>query len=459
MVLKLMLASLCKLLLGPPAFGGRYVLRRDSAAGNGTNTTDVNLAADNRRRVSSTDNHKKDCWNAGNGWCRAHLDKPCNDCGQTNENKYMFCCRKGSGDLSGGTYSRGHGCYQSPDMNSDGHTCSTPFCPNLNGVVAFAGSEGYSWWWRSKSGQTPSWIPVLTYGCWLQWGPYIGTETWNEMNGGYVYGPYYADKAVMQGIPVKKIKWESGANWTLGACDETLHGHEGVGYHGCQNKTKSGWTCQQWTSQSPHTHDRWRTQFYGKNLGHHNFCRNPDGEPTIWCYTTDSNKRWEWCNPVQSTPIVNIPEAKVAYYLAAPDLSWCDVGSTVVGWSACENVARELVAKIGKTPGRNLQAGTWSHVPPGCSIQNDASSGGDWAAHYNTLWQSGTNNGDFQLVCFTPFCTCHKCGTDALFPTAHMCASRKSGTGQQCINKKTSWGCVSSLADYGCKCGSGTALQ
>ena len=35
-----------------------------------------------------------------------------------------------------------------------------------------------------------------------------------------------------------------------------------------------------------------------------NYCRNPDGEPTIWCYTTDSRKRWEFCDPLPkiSTP-------------------------------------------------------------------------------------------------------------------------------------------------------------
>jgi len=27
-----------------------------------------------------------------------------------------------------------------------------------------------------------------------------------------------------------------------------------------------------------------------------NFCRNPDGEPSIWCYTTDPNKRWDFCD-------------------------------------------------------------------------------------------------------------------------------------------------------------------
>ena len=29
-----------------------------------------------------------------------------------------------------------------------------------------------------------------------------------------------------------------------------------------------------------------------------NYCRNPDGEDTIWCYTTDPNKEWEECEPL-----------------------------------------------------------------------------------------------------------------------------------------------------------------
>ena len=30
-----------------------------------------------------------------------------------------------------------------------------------------------------------------------------------------------------------------------------------------------------------------------------NYCRNPDGEPGPWCYTTDSSKRWELCDVEQ----------------------------------------------------------------------------------------------------------------------------------------------------------------
>jgi len=41
-----------------------------------------------------------------------------------------------------------------------------------------------------------------------------------------------------------------------------------------------------------------------------------------------------------------------------------------------------------------LVAGSWGHVPHGCSVQ----SRGDWAAHYNR--GSGRNSGEYTLICF-----------------------------------------------------------
>ena len=29
----------------------------------------------------------------------------------------------------------------------------------------------------------------------------------------------------------------------------------------------------------------------------------PDGESTIWCYTTDSDTRWEYCDPIDGTTV------------------------------------------------------------------------------------------------------------------------------------------------------------
>ena len=76
---------------------------------------------------------------------------------------------------------------------------------------------------------------------------------------------------------------------------------KGADYRGKQNKTVSGRTCQKWTLQAPHKHSRTpqNSKFKNKGLGDHNFCRNPDGEASIWCYTTDPKKRWELCEPLK----------------------------------------------------------------------------------------------------------------------------------------------------------------
>ena len=66
-------------------------------------------------------------------------------------------------------------------------------------------------------------------------------------------------------------------------------------YRGTISTTISGKTCQAWSSQSPHSHTR--TPENNPNSGlDSNYCRNPDGEPQAWCYTTEAGKRWEYCD-------------------------------------------------------------------------------------------------------------------------------------------------------------------
>ncbi|XP_052099357.1 plasminogen-like isoform X2 [Mytilus californianus] len=68
-------------------------------------------------------------------------------------------------------------------------------------------------------------------------------------------------------------------------CKKTAQGSE---YRGMISTTISNRACQSWKLNTPHRH-----RF--KNLDE-NYCRNPDGEPAPWCYTTDPKKRWEVCN-------------------------------------------------------------------------------------------------------------------------------------------------------------------
>ena len=58
-----------------------------------------------------------------------------------------------------------------------------------------------------------------------------------------------------------------------------------AGYRGCQTKTRTGRTCQKWTVQTPHKHTNPPDKQPGTGVGDHNYCRNPDGGDTIWCYT------------------------------------------------------------------------------------------------------------------------------------------------------------------------------
>lgn len=108
------------------------------------------------------------------------------------------------------------------------------------------------------------------------------------------------DRVMNQGIP--GLTW---ATWTYqpanpgsqgSACDESMSG-DGADYRGCQIHTTSGHGCQAWASQTPHQHGNSPEQKPDAGL-EANYCRNPDGEPSIWCYTTDPNVRWKSCDPL-----------------------------------------------------------------------------------------------------------------------------------------------------------------
>ena len=79
-------------------------------------------------------------------------------------------------------------------------------------------------------------------------------------------------------------------------CKSTELGKE---YIGRTHVTPSGLDCQRWDSQTPHTHTKNNIdKFPDTQLEDAaNFCRNPDdGSGGPWCYTTDPNTRFEYCD-------------------------------------------------------------------------------------------------------------------------------------------------------------------
>jgi len=105
-------------------------------------------------------------------------------------------------------------------------------------------------------------------------------------------------------------------------CDETMYGAKGNGYRGCQSKTLTGRTCQVWDAQHPHAHSHTATAYPSAGLGNHNDCRNPNSEKSmIWCYTTDSNERWEHCEVKEMQKITTCGASK----RMGPTQCQCDI--------------------------------------------------------------------------------------------------------------------------------------
>ncbi|XP_066263233.1 uncharacterized protein [Branchiostoma lanceolatum] len=90
----------------------------------------------------------------------------------------------------------------------------------------------------------------------------------------------------------------AGPSRVLTLCEVQLftdcQGGDGASYRGTVSVTKFGLTCQRWDSQAPHEHDKTPASYPSSGL-EENYCRNPDGEPGVWCFTT-SIMRWAFCD-------------------------------------------------------------------------------------------------------------------------------------------------------------------
>lgn len=92
----------------------------------------------------------------------------------------------------------------------------------------------------------------------------------------------------------REVTYEAVAYPVDRTCNETVVGN-GVNYTGCQNRTRTGIPCQNWSEQTPQTHSH-------GDVGNHNYCRNPPSgsESQPWCYVTTGHlrDRWDYCEPV-----------------------------------------------------------------------------------------------------------------------------------------------------------------
>ncbi|CAL6286842.1 unnamed protein product [Bathycoccus prasinos] len=103
------------------------------------------------------------------------------------------------------------------------------------------------------------------------------------------------------GASATTVMHVENATLPLATCDEIEHGEFGVGYRGCQDKTRDGQQCIDWKDQyiadgeKPYTHSNYPLGIE-ENPG--NMCRNPaDDKSGIWCFTgTDGS--WQVCSPL-----------------------------------------------------------------------------------------------------------------------------------------------------------------
>ncbi|KAG7219107.1 hypothetical protein INR49_019315, partial [Caranx melampygus] len=87
-------------------------------------------------------------------------------------------------------------------------------------------------------------------------------------------------------------RWE---HCNVPSCTEDCIHCSGEDYRGKVSTTENGFTCQRWDAQKPHNHGYIPSALPEKYL-EENYCRNPDGDPRPWCFTTSPSKRWDFCS-------------------------------------------------------------------------------------------------------------------------------------------------------------------
>uniref|UniRef100_A0A3Q1I407 Plasminogen n=1 Tax=Acanthochromis polyacanthus TaxID=80966 RepID=A0A3Q1I407_9TELE len=147
------------------------------------------------------------------------------------------------------------------------------------------------------------------------------------------------------GLPLSGGPWcytiDPNTRWehcNVSSCTEDCMYCSGEDYRGKSSTTENGFTCQRWDSQKPHNHGYNPSALPEKYL-EENYCRNPDGDPRPWCFTTNPSKRWDFCSiPRCTSPAPTItPELTCASGEGAAyrgTIAVTESGKTCQSWSA-----------------------------------------------------------------------------------------------------------------------------
>uniref|UniRef100_A0A8C1FKX9 Plasminogen n=1 Tax=Cyprinus carpio carpio TaxID=630221 RepID=A0A8C1FKX9_CYPCA len=139
-------------------------------------------------------------------------------------------------------------------------------------------------------------------------------------------------------------RWE---NCDIQDCAEECMQCSGENYRGKISTTASGFTCQRWDSQKPQNHGYIPSALPDKYL-EENYCRNPDGEPKPWCFTTSPSKRWESCNIPRCTtePPTIVPELTCA---SGEGSSYRGTIAVTVSGKTCQEWSSQIPHKHART--------------------------------------------------------------------------------------------------------------
>ncbi|XP_060947279.1 plasminogen [Limanda limanda] len=140
-------------------------------------------------------------------------------------------------------------------------------------------------------------------------------------------------------------RWE---HCNVASCTEECIHCSGEDYRGKIATTESNFACQRWDSQKPHNHGYIPSALPEKYL-EENYCRNPDGDPRPWCFTTNPTKRWEFCSIPRcpSEPPTIVPELTCA---TGEGLAYRGTVAVTESGKTCQSWSAQTPQRHNRTP-------------------------------------------------------------------------------------------------------------